>query len=116
MAQWVNFVMLKQQVSIAGILGHYDMLHVMTGKGEELRGHCPFHQDAQPSFTANTQLNSFHCFGCHKHGNILRFVALKEGIDTGNDTQDDRHAALRIMEWFSIEHSRTERSPTPPAL
>jgi DNA primase len=106
MAPWVSFKTIKEQVGIEQILAHYGLLQEAKRTGHELRIRCPFHEDTQPSFTAHTQKNGFRCFGCSAKGNIFGFVRLKEGIDTGNVNQDDRHAAVLIAAWFGIASER----------
>jgi hypothetical protein len=44
------------------------------------RGLCPFHKERTPSFTVNTSLNRYHCFGCGEHGDVIQFAMNKEGI------------------------------------
>src|SRR5262249_19200892 len=113
-AQWVSFKTIKEHVSIEQILEHYGLLQHATRKNHELRIRCPFHDDSQPSFTAHTQKNGFHCFGCGAKGNIFSFVRLKEGIDTGEVNKDDRKAAILIAEWFGITSSRPEGPQAHP--
>lgn len=38
---------------------------------------CPFpdHQDTTPSFGYNSKDDRFHCFGCHRSGNSVQFLA-----------------------------------------
>jgi len=41
---------------------------------------CPFHKEKTPSFNVNPHKQIFHCFGCHKGGDVFRFVQEYENI------------------------------------
>jgi DNA primase len=42
---------------------------------------CPFHKEKTPSFNVNPQRQIFHCFGCHKGGDVFTFVREYENVD-----------------------------------
>jgi DNA primase len=41
---------------------------------------CPFHKEKTPSFNVNPQKQIFHCFGCHKGGDVFRFIQDYENL------------------------------------
>src|SRR3954467_2157950 len=41
---------------------------------------CPFHKEKTPSFNVNPQRQIFHCFGCHKGGDVFRFLQEYESL------------------------------------
>jgi DNA primase len=42
---------------------------------------CPFHKEKTPSFNVNPHRQIFHCFGCHKGGDVFTFVKDYENVD-----------------------------------
>ncbi|MCF6249039.1 MAG: CHC2 zinc finger domain-containing protein [Desulfobacula sp.] len=50
-----------------------------NGKG--YFGLCPFHHDKNPSLSITPSKNEWHCFGCGKGGDVIRFVELYDQVD-----------------------------------
>lgn len=50
-------------------------------KGSNYLGLCPFHNEKTPSFSISPSKQIFYCFGCHKGGNVIKFVQEYENID-----------------------------------
>lgn len=44
------------------------------------KGLCPFHDDRNPSFVVNPHTQTFKCFGCGAHGDVVDFVCLYYGL------------------------------------
>ncbi len=62
---------------IVDIVGSYLPL---KRAGANFTALCPFHQEKSPSFNVNPQKQIFHCFGCHKGGDVFTFVKEYEKI------------------------------------
>ena len=41
---------------------------------------CPFHKEKSPSFNVNPHRQIFHCFGCHKGGDVFTFIKEYENV------------------------------------
>ena len=53
---------------------------VLRGKGRVRQGVCPFHEEAEGSFTVYADTEKFYCFGCGSGGDVLDFVQRTEGL------------------------------------
>ena len=59
------------RADIESVVGRYVLL---KRSGGNLWGLCPFHSEKTPSFSVNPAKNIFHCFGCGKGGNAIKFI------------------------------------------
>lgn len=50
-------------------------------KGKSFWGCCPFHREKTPSFSINPEGQFYHCFGCGKGGDVIKFVMEYENWD-----------------------------------
>ena len=62
---------------IVDIIGAYVPL---KKAGANFTALCPFHKEKTPSFNVNPHKQIFHCFGCHKGGDVFTFVKEYENI------------------------------------
>lgn len=93
---FVSFAEVKRAVSLEAILTRYELRENLARKGRNLVGPCPFCKGASGrQFQVNLVKNAWYCFGCKAGGNILDFVAKKEGVSI-------RTAALRLDSWFEL--------------
>ncbi len=87
----------------------------LRGRGRVRQGVCPFHEEAQGSFTVYADSERFYCFGCGEGGDVLDFLQRAEGLSLPEairrleaspptTTAPVRHAA----------HERRHRQPVAP--
>jgi DNA primase len=104
---------IKGRLPVADVVGETVQLRKA---GTTLKGLCPFHGEKTPSFVVTPARDTWHCFGCGKHGDIFTFVMERDGvafpealrvlagragveIDERTKREDARNARLReVME------------------
>jgi len=62
---------------IVDVIGSYVNL---KRNGANFVALCPFHNEKSPSFNVSPTVQRYHCFGCHKGGNVFTFVKDYENI------------------------------------
>src|SRR6266571_5937713 len=63
---------------IVDVIGSYLPL---KRAGANFTALCPFHKEKTPSFNVHPHRQIFHCFGCHKGGDVFTFVKEYESLD-----------------------------------
>ena len=115
----VDFAYLRQQVTMAQVLGHLGILSLFKGTAQQRRGPCPVHAEAPATIpvkkhTCSVQLgkNIFQCFQaeCAAHGNVLDLWAAVHRLPL-------YEAALHLAATFHLPRNREEpvlaaRNPT----
>ncbi|MBI3191918.1 MAG: DNA primase, partial [Pedosphaera parvula] len=77
---------LISSATLEQIRGASDIVEVIGGyiplkrAGANFTALCPFHKEKTPSFNVNPHKQIFHCFGCHKGGDVFSFVREYENI------------------------------------
>jgi DNA primase len=96
------------------IIAANDIVDVIGGyfplrrAGAMYKALCPFHQERTPSFTVNSRLQIFKCFGCGAGGNVISFVRDYENLDFPA-------AAKKLAERAGIRLEQGELSPEDAA-
>lgn len=107
-ARMVPFAEVKRAVGIEAVLSRYGLLSTLELRGANLTGHCPFCEgSSKRRFRASPEKNAWYCFGCKRGGNVLDFVAAREGMTL-------RAAAVALNDWFSLGLGSPE-GPAKPA-
>ncbi len=48
--------------------------------GNRFSAKCPFHEDKTPSFYIYPETNTYHCFGCQAHGDVINLTMHLYGL------------------------------------
>lgn len=68
----------KNRLDIVDIVSSYINLQQASGNFKAV---CPFHNEKTPSFMVSREKQIWHCFGCDKGGDVIKFVEEYEGVD-----------------------------------
>ncbi|KRM91019.1 DNA primase [Liquorilactobacillus cacaonum DSM 21116] len=83
----------RNNVNIVDIIGQYVQL---SKSGKNLFGLCPFHEEKTPSFSVAEEKQIFHCFSCHRGGNVFKFIMEIENINFPE-------AVLKVAELGNVQ-------------
>ena len=67
----------REASDIVQLIGQYVNL---KRAGRSFKGLCPFHNEKSPSFMVHPERQMFHCFGCHKGGDVFSFLMEHDGV------------------------------------
>lgn len=67
---------IRDRTDIVQVIGEFVPLR---RSGVNWKGLCPFHAERSPSFNVNQAKQMYHCFGCGKSGDVIRFLMEHDG-------------------------------------
>lgn len=70
---------------------------------------CPFHREKSPSFNVNPGRQIFHCFGCHKGGDVFTFVKEYESLSFIEAVRRLAERARIVLEFEDNPHAKQAR-------
>ena len=88
---------------IAGYLGP------LKRAGANFVALCPFHREKSPSFNVNPGRQIFHCFGCHKGGDVFTFVKEYENLSFIEAVRRLAERARIVIEFEDNPHAKQQR-------
>lgn len=94
-----SIVEVKNAFDIADYVASFQI--DLKGSANSLKGLCPFHKESTPSFSVDRNFQTFRCFGCGVHGDIISFCQRMENLDFMD-------ALTRLAEEKGIEIHRSD--------
>jgi DNA primase catalytic core len=73
-----DFDAIKASTDIVRVIENYGI--ALKPQGKDRVGLCPFHDDHSPSLRVTPGKGLFRCMSCGATGNVVQFVAKKEGL------------------------------------
>ena len=70
---------LRNRTNIREVVESY--IPLKHQRGSDYVACCPFHNEKTPSFYVHEAQKYFHCFGCSKGGDVVKFVMEIESVD-----------------------------------
>lgn len=92
---------LKSKVDIVKVIQDFILLNK---KGKNYWACCPFHSDKTASFSVNEQQQFYHCFGCHKAGDAIKFMREYQNLSFSE-------AIEYLAKKFGVKIPETEDDP-----
>ena len=89
---------LKQQIPLLEYLQAHGWQQARPIGFGRLLGLCPLHADHQPSFLVDPHKNLFHCYGCRRGGDVIRFAELYHQVEFPQ-------AVALLREWCGVAPS-----------
>ena len=96
---------LLARADVVEIVGRYVQL---KKGGANYLGLCPFHGEKSPSFTVSPSKQFYHCFGCGKNGDAIRFLMEYAGMNFVEAVKD-------LAGQYGMQVPEEERSPAERA-
>ena len=103
-----DFEKIKATTDIVRVVESYGV--ALKKVGHDHVGRCPFHEDQdKPNLHVTAAKGLFHCPACGAAGNVIQFVARKEGLT-------DREAALKLLGALpGVTRASALAAPATPA-
>ena len=91
----------------------------LRGRGRVRQGVCPFHEEAEGSFTVYADTERFYCFGCGVGGDVLDFIQRTESLSLPDairrlDGGSGLAPAAAVRSGATVKPRRSTAAVLPP--
>jgi len=99
---------IKERLDIVSVVQEY--VPNLKKSGRDFFAPCPFHQEKTPSFSVNSELGLFKCFGCGEGGDVIKFIEKIEGLDFPHALEAAAKRAGVELKKFSDPQLKKQRA------
>jgi putative DNA primase/helicase len=102
---------IKEQIksNIGGVVVSYGLK-----LNPQMKALCPFHDEKTPSFSIDTEKQTFNCFGCKAGGDALTFIAKMEKLDLSSDFHIIKKKGCEILNIDTTNPARKPKATPKP--
>jgi len=90
---------IKDRLSVIQALERYG-IEIKSNAGKQ-KIRCPFHQEAEASFSIFADGSRFNCFGCGKRGDVINLIQIKDGLEF-------KDALRKAAKWAGVKISKDD--------
>ncbi|MFQ5493501.1 MAG: DNA primase [Candidatus Dojkabacteria bacterium] len=99
---------IKRKLDIVSVVQEH--VPGLKKSGRNHFGLCPFHNEKTPSFSVNSELGIYKCFGCGESGDVISFIEKIEGIDFPDALEiAAKKAAVTLERTYSPEQAKRRK-------
>jgi len=99
---------IKDRLDIVSVIQEY--VPGLKKSGRNFFAPCPFHQEKTPSFSVNSELGLYKCFGCGEGGDVIKFIEKIEGLDFPHALEAAAKRAGVELKKFSNPQLKKQRA------
>lgn len=78
-------------------------------RGKSHTALCPFHKESSPSFTVSASRQTYHCFGCGVHGDVITWLTEQQGMSFVDAVQSlAKRASITLKEVGRDAHQQQQ--------
>ena len=98
----------KKRIDIVDLFKEFGV--ILSRKGRNYTGLCPFHDDKKPSLSVDKNKGLYNCFGCGESGDVFTLVEKFKGVGFKEALSFLKTKAGRVKSVTNIKEAFTEKA------
>ncbi len=98
------------RVDIVKVVQCFMTLRTRGSTKDEHVALCPFHSEKTPSFVVHSEQQIYHCFGCGRHGGVIKFLREYRKISFPEAIHWlAKYSHFYLKQWQALEKRREQK-------